>query len=159
MALKPRIDKSDPKVGSFRAGLAADWVDADINKVWAFGLNGSGLAAKGAGTSGILGVVIRTKKGEKAGDIIDIHTAGELFPFVETDGTASVPGTRYFGHSNGSVDDVPAGGVYLGTVTSDGRLILRVAPANVNISQIVATGTAGATTYLRGDGAWVVNAA
>lgn len=158
MALNPRIDKSDPMVGSFRAGLAADWVDADINKVWGFGLNSSGLAVKGAGVSGILGVVIRTKKGEKAGDIIDIHTAGELFPFVETDGTLSVPGTRYYAHANGSVDDVATAGVYLGTVTHDGRLILRVAPAQVQISQIAATGTAGATTYLRGDGAWVVNA-
>lgn len=158
MALKPRIDKSDPMVGSFRVGLNADWVDADINKVWAFGMNSSGLGVKGAGASGILGLVIRTKAGEKAGDIIDVHTSGEVYPFVETDGTPAVAGTRYYGHSNGSVDDVAAAGVYLGTVTSDGRLILRTAPAQVQISQIAATGTAGATTYLRGDGAWVVNA-
>lgn len=125
MALKPRIDKSDPKVGSFRAGLAADFPDADINKVWAFGLNSSGLAVKGAGVTGVLGVVIRTKKGEKAGDVIDIHTAGELFPFVETDGTALAPGKKYYGQADGSVDDV-ATGVLLGWATSDGRLVLRV---------------------------------
>ena len=126
MALKPRIDKSDPKVGSFRAGLAVDFPDADINKVWAFGLNSSGLAVKGSGVTGILGVVIRTKKGEKAGDIIDIHTAGELYPFVETDGTALVPGTKYYAHASGSIDDVATAGFYVGCATADGRLILRV---------------------------------
>lgn len=36
MAAKPRIDKSEPNVGSFRAGLNADFPDADINKVWFF---------------------------------------------------------------------------------------------------------------------------
>lgn len=125
MALKPRIDKSDPKVGSFRAGLAADFADADINKVWGFGLDAAGLAVKGAGASGVLGVVIRTKKGEKAGDIIDIHTAGELYPFVTTAGVTGVPGTKYYAHANGTVDNVATAGYYLGTVTSDGRLILR----------------------------------
>ena len=125
MALNPRIDKSDPMVGSFRAGLAVDWPDADINKVWAFGLNSSGLAVKGAGASGLMGLVIRTKKGEKAGDIIDVHTAGELFPFVETDGTLAVPGTKYYAHADGTVDDVDTAGTFVGAVTADGRLILR----------------------------------
>lgn len=129
MALKPRIDKSDPKVGSFRVGLAADFADADINKVWAFGLDAAGLAVKGAGATGVKGVVIRTKKGEKAGDIIDIHTAGELYPLYTTAGVAGVPGKNYYGHANGTVDDVAAAGYLLGSVTSDGRLILRVEAA------------------------------
>ena len=126
MALKPRIDKSDPKVGSFRAGLAADFADADVNKVWLFSLDAAGLAVKGAGAGGQKGLVIRTKKGEKAGDVIDIHTAGELYPFVTTAGVTGVPGKSYYGHANGTVDDVAADGYFLGTVTSDGRLILRV---------------------------------
>lgn len=160
MALKPRIDKTDPKVGSFRAALNADWTDADINKVWAVGLNSSGLVVKGPGTSGIVGIVIRTKKGEKAGDTIDVHTAGEVFPFVETDGTAVVAGTKYYGHSDGTVDDVATAGVLVGFATSDGRLIMRNPNGadKISIGQILTTGTADATTYLRGDGAWTVNA-
>ena len=126
MALKPRIDKSDPKVGSFRAGLAADILDADIDKVWFYGLNSSGLAVKGAGATGGLGVVIRTTKRELAGDIIDIHTAGELYPFVTTAGVAGIPGTKYYGHADGTIDAVATAGFYVGCVTSDGRLILRV---------------------------------
>lgn len=126
MAAKPRIDKSEPNVGSFRAGLNADFPDADINKVWFFGLNGTGLAVKGAGATGGKGIVIRTKKGEKAGDIIDIHTSGELYPFVETDGTPGVPGKNYYGHADGTVDDVATNGTYVGCTTSDGRLVLRV---------------------------------
>lgn len=125
MALNPRIDKSDPKVGSFRAVLASDFLDADVNKVLAFGLNSSGLAVKGAGATGVLGLVIRTKKGDKAGDVIDIHTNGELWPFVETDGTAVAPGKLYYAHADGSVDDVDADGQLVGWATADGRVVLR----------------------------------
>jgi hypothetical protein len=126
MAQVPRIDKSDPNVGSFRASLSVDFLDADVNKVWAFGLNASGLAVKGAGT-GLRGIVIRTKKGEKAGDIIDIHTSGEIYPFVETDGTALVAGTKYYAHADGTVDDVATAGTLVGVATADLRLVLRFA--------------------------------
>ena len=126
MALLPRIDKSDPDVGSFRAALKNDFADADINKVFGVGLDSAGLVVKGNGSTGITGVIIRTKKGEKAGDVIDVHTAGELFPFVETDGTLAVAGTKYYAHANGSVDDVATAGVLVGWVTSDKRLILRM---------------------------------
>ena len=126
MALKPRIDKSDPKVGSFRAALAADWADADINKIWAVGLNSAGLVVKGGGATGIVGIVIRSKKGEKAGDVIDVHTAGEIFPFVETDGTAVAAGKIYYCQDDGTVDDTAAADcVPLGFSTSDGRVIMR----------------------------------
>lgn len=126
MALKPRIDKSDPDVGSFRAALNADFADADIDKIFGVGLNSSGLVVKGSGATGITGIIIRTKKGEKAGDVIDVHTAGEVYPFVETDGTAAVAGTKYYAHANGSVDDVATAGVLIGWVTSDKRLVLRI---------------------------------
>lgn len=127
MAQKPRIDKSDPKVGSFRAALNADWADADVDKVFGVGLNSSGLVVKGSGATGVLGVVIRTKKGEKAGDVIDVHTNGELYPFVETDGTAVSPGKKYYAQSNGDVTDTAVdGSVQIGWATSDGRLVLRV---------------------------------
>ncbi len=145
MALKPRIDKTDPKVGSFRAALNADWNDADINKVWAVGLNSSGLVVKGAGASGILGIVIRTKKGEKAGDTIDVHTAGEVFPFVETDGTAVVAGTKYYGHTDGTVDDSATLGVLIGVATSDGRLIMRNPGSSGSVGATGATGPTGPT--------------
>ena len=124
MALKPRFDKSDPKVGSFRAALAQDFPDADVNKVWAFGLNSAGLAVKGAGATGLKGLVVRTKKGEKAGDIIDIHKLGDMYPFVETDGTPLVPGKNYYAHADGTVDDVATAGVLAGWTTSDGRLVI-----------------------------------
>lgn len=134
MAQLPRIDKSDPKVGSFRAALNADWADADVNKVFAVGLNSSGLVVKGSGATGVVGVVIRTKKGEKAGDVIDVHTAGELYPFLETDGTPVAPGKKYYGQANGAVDDTAVdGSVALGWATSDGRLILRVNTSAIDV--------------------------
>lgn len=130
MALKPRIDKSDPKVGSFRAPLNGDFADADINKVWAVGLNSSGLVVKGNGATGIVGVIIRTKKGEKAGDMIDVHTAGELYPFVTTALANAIPGTSYYAHADGTVDATATAGVKIGWCTPDGRLVLR-APQGV----------------------------
>lgn len=134
MAVKPRIDKSDPEVGSFRAALNADFADADINKVFAVGLNSSGLVVKGSGATGVRGVIIRTKKGEKAGDVIDVHTAGEIYPFLETDGTPIVAGKKYYGQANGNVDDTAVdGSVELGFATSDGRLVLRVNPTPIDV--------------------------
>ena len=126
MAVKPRIDKSDPKVGSFRAALKSDWLDADINKVFAVGLDSDGLVVKGAGATGVVGIVIRTKKGDKAGDVVDVHTNGEVYPFVDTAGGAVDPGALYYGAANGNVNVTAAGGTLLGWATSDGRLILRV---------------------------------
>ena len=134
MALKPRIDKSEPNIGSFRAALNADWADADVNKVFAVGLNSSGLVVKGSGATGVLGVVIRTKKGEKAGDVVDVHTFGEIYPFVETDGTALSPGKKYYGQANGNVDDTAVdGSVLLGWATADGRLVLRVNTSAIDV--------------------------
>lgn len=134
MAVKPRIDKSDPEVGSFRAALNADFVDADINKVFAVGLNSSGLVVKGSGATGVRGVIIRTKKGEKAGEVIDVHTAGEIYPFLETDGTAIAAGKKYYGQADGTVNDTAVdGSVELGFATSDGRLVLRVNPTPIDV--------------------------
>lgn len=84
-----------PEGGVFRAVLAADWVDADRNKVILMELNASGLAVKSTGTAGtngnVVGVaVVRgiqqpalpgvtpTYRSPKAGERIDIMKRGEI---------------------------------------------------------------------------------
>lgn len=105
-----RYDKYEPNVGGYRAPLAADWLDADLNKVCPISLNASGQVVKGtAGQSGFAGVLVLTKK-RFAGDIVDVMTSGEI---VELTGLAA--GTAYYALVNGdgvaTVNTTPKVGV------------------------------------------------
>jgi len=70
-----RYDKYEPKVGGFRAALAADMVKTVANPL-GVGLNSSGRVVVGAGVTGIVGVIVTTKD-MKLGDIVDVMTSGE----------------------------------------------------------------------------------
>lgn len=133
-----RYDKYDPKVGGFRAPLAADFgytaskpdfAHADLSDVWAVGLNSSGQVVKGAGASGIVGVLILTRP-RAAGDIVDIMTSGEITEFTETDaGAAVTAGTVYTGATaTGIVDNTAASGtqIKVGWTVEASRLIVRL---------------------------------
>jgi len=113
-------DKYDPKAGGFRAALAADWAKADIKKVIGVGLNASGQAVKGAGASGMLGVLVLTED-LKAGDVIDIMTAGEIVAF------GGNPGTPYYADpTTGEVSTTSAAGAYrVGATVRGDRLVVR----------------------------------
>jgi hypothetical protein len=69
-------DKYDPKAGGFRAALAADMTKTSAGNPVGVGLNSSGQVVPGAGTTGVVGVIVLTKD-KKAGDIVDVMTAGE----------------------------------------------------------------------------------
>jgi len=95
-----RYDKYEPYAGGFRAALAVDWLAADVNKVIGVGLNTSGAVVKGAGNTGIVGVLVLTKA-RKAKEIVDVMKSGEIVDF-DTFGPvgaatafASVAGTAY----------------------------------------------------------------
>lgn len=130
-----RIDKYDPKAGGYRGTLAADWLAADVEHAVACGHDASGRVVKGAGVTGVKGIVVLTKA-YKAGERIDVMTAGELVEFGPNNGTAvagvdfATTGKNYYGHADGKVTDTQgADGVYLGhTVDSGRRLIARVVP-------------------------------
>ena len=72
-----RYDKYEGKAGGFRAPLAAAWASSEVGKPYAVGLNTSGQVVKGAGNSGVVGVLIITKA-KAAGDIVDVMTNGEI---------------------------------------------------------------------------------
>lgn len=114
-------EKYDPKVGGFRAPLAADWASGDIKKVFGVGLNASGQVVKGAGSSGIVGVIVLTKA-RKATEIVDIMTGGEIVAF------GGDPGAKYFAATaDGAVTKTTGTGKTLVGHTVEGdRLIVRV---------------------------------
>lgn len=85
-----RIDKTDSAIGVFRAALNADLSVDDVDKVIGVGLNTSGRVVKGAGNTGIIGVIVPIKGTLKAGMIVDVLTNGEV---VEVDQVVLTPGT------------------------------------------------------------------
>lgn len=114
-----RYDKYEPMSGGHRAPLAAAWNGADLNTVFAVGLDANGRVVKGSGNTGVIGVLVLTKA-KNAGDIVDVMQDGEI---VEAPGLTA--GTRYYGSAAGDLTtvntDVPLGW----TVEAD-RLVVRM---------------------------------
>jgi hypothetical protein len=89
-----RYDKYDPKVGGFRAPLAAnfgytasvpDFKHADLGKLFAAGLNTSGQVGKFGGSFPTFAGVIILTRPKAAGDIVDIMTSGEIVDLVDAE--------------------------------------------------------------------------
>jgi hypothetical protein len=131
-----RYDKYDGMVGNFRAPLAADWLSADLNTVFGVGLDANGRVVKGAGNSGVVGVICLTKV-RKAGEIVDIMKHGEI---VEADiagpagatSTGTTAGTAYYADATtgamGSTAPLAGdNGVKIGHTVEASRLVVNVA--------------------------------
>lgn len=106
-----RYDKYDPMDGGFRAPLAADWLEADLNKVFAVGLDAQGRVVKGSGNSGVKGALVLTKV-VRAGKVVDVMTDGEIVE-MDVNHAGIVAGTQYYGSAAGALNttntDVPIG--------------------------------------------------
>ncbi len=117
-----RYDKYDPKVGGFRAPLAANRAKTSEGPPVPVALDVNGRVVEGAGVSGVVGVMITTKD-LNAGDIVDVMTSGEIVEF------AGVPGTVYTAPSAGGAinNTAPgAGRVRIGYTVEGTRLIVRM---------------------------------
>lgn len=93
----PRIDKYDNVSGGFRAPLAADQAAltgaiGGATGPLGVGLDVNGRVVPGAGTTGIKGVLVTTRD-MKAGDIVDVMTAGEIVEFGGAAGTVYTANT------------------------------------------------------------------
>jgi hypothetical protein len=117
-----RYDKYDPLSGGFRAKAAAAWAAADIGKVFGVGLNTSGQAVKGAGNTGVIGVVV-VNQAMNIGDVLDVMTAGELADTTTlNDGTTALTaGTAYYA-------DVTTGAI-TATATANKKIGFAIDPA------------------------------
>lgn len=140
----PRYDKYDPYNGGTRARLAADWPRADaIDGVpYGVGLNANGQVVKGAGVTGIVGVLILTQNEantgnvHRAGDVVDIMDAGDIVEWATTAGVAGVAASHYWANATtgaiviggGAGGRTPVSGtVLIGHTIEAGRLLCRVA--------------------------------
>lgn len=126
-----RFDKYGPYIGGFRAKLAValafNTVQAnnDIGKVWAVGLNASGQVVKGAGQTGIVGVICAVRP-MAIGEPIDVMQVGEIGDFTMADLTAAAAGQRYYGVAADGTFSTVATGTPLGWTVEATRLHVMV---------------------------------
>jgi hypothetical protein len=93
-----RYDKTVAGAGLHRVRLAAAWPSSDQGLLYGVGLDATGKAVKGAGTTGIMGVICLAQAGAAAGDVVDMMTHGEIadFHFLNDAVTATIAGTVYY---------------------------------------------------------------
>lgn len=128
-----RYDKYEPLTGGFRAKLAVDWLDVNMNKIVPVSLDASGNVVVGtAGQSGFVGVVVLSGHeivvgggvytGKRsAGDVVDVMQDGEI---VEMTGLAA--GTSYYAVASGNgVASTPNTTPKVGWTVEATRLIVR----------------------------------
>jgi hypothetical protein len=128
-----RYDKYDPISGGFRAPLNAamaytpsNEATNDVGKVWAVGLTASGRVVKGAGATGVIGVLV-VNQAMAAGETVDVMTAGEIADFTLHDGNAAAAGTVYYGvPGDGTLSSTATSNVRLGHTVEASRLVVRV---------------------------------
>lgn len=140
-----RYDKYDPKVGGFRAPLAAnfgytaslpDRAHVDLKKLFAAGMNTSGQIGKfgSAGFTLLVGVIILTSP-KAAGDIVDVMTAGEIVELKSAElNVAGVGGALTAGQQL-YADPAATTGVVTTTVTAARKI-------GFTVELVAATGSA-----------------
>jgi hypothetical protein len=101
-----RYDKVVPKGGTYRASLAAAFLQADIEKIFGVGHDSNGRLVIGSGQTGITAVLVLTKK-QRAGQRVDPMKFGEIVEFCPTAGQPGVdvgkPGTVYYSDAAGNI--------------------------------------------------------
>lgn len=117
-----RVDKTQSAIAVTRARIEADFAEADFDKVIGVGINASGRVVKGAGQSGIVGVVIPGRTVHKAGQIADIFGNGS--EIVEVSGLAA--GTAYFAEPDGDISATAAGNTRIGWTVEADRLVVTI---------------------------------
>lgn len=130
-----RIDKTHSAVGVVRAALNADLDPADYDTVIGVGLNAQGRIVKGAGQTGIIGVINPSKARAKAGMITDIFVLGDVVDNVglvagttywaDGDTGALVAGTAITGAAPATGAGSTAGSVQIGFTVEADRLVIR----------------------------------
>lgn len=120
----PRFDKVEPKGGSFRAPLAIAIAAVDVGVVYGVGLDVNGKVVRGAGQTGVVGVICPSNV-LAINDPIDVMTDGEIVD------VALAAGTKYYINTATGVLETaaPAAGTnkpVAGHTVQAWRLIVRV---------------------------------
>lgn len=77
-----RIDKTEPRVGSFRAPLGFQPVAADVGKIYAVDINGSGAVIKSVDGTDCRGVICLSSL-IPLGKPVDVMTSGEIVDILD----------------------------------------------------------------------------
>ncbi len=130
-----RIDKTDSAVGVVRAPLNFAIVPGEYDTLIGVGLNAQGRIVKGAGNTGILGVINPSKARTKIGQITDIFVLGDAVDCVGlaagtvyyADGVtgALAAGAAGTGAAPGSGAGSTAGSTRIGFTVEADRLVIR----------------------------------
>ena len=115
-----RVDKTESAIGVTRGTLAADIVQADWNKPIGVGINSSGLTVRGAGVSGIIGVVVVDRTNDRAGQRCDMFGNGS--ELVEV--TGFTPGVKAYAATADGVVSTTNTGTYIGYTVEADRLVV-----------------------------------
>lgn len=137
----PRFDKYEPLTGGHRAKLAFAISGTDIGKVIGVGLDANGKVVKGAGNTGVIGLIC-SSVAMPIGDVIDVMQDGEI---VDVSLTA---GTRYYAESWQGALSATAAPASLGTVnfTDTGDVVTVSAAHGLAVNDPVIVGTVSTTT-------------
>jgi len=120
-----RFDKYGPIAGGFRAPLNAAITSADVGKIQAVSINGSGKAVIGGpAETAIMGVIVATRP-MGANEPIDIMTNGEIVEATMTGGTAFTAGAIVYGHAAGTVDATATAGKIIAKMIELDRMVVR----------------------------------
>ena len=112
-----RYDKYNPVGGGFRALLAANWTGSD--DPFGVGLDVDGHVVVGAGVTGVLGTMIKTRDA-LAGQVVDVMMHGEI---VEFDGD---PATLYYAHATTGVISDTESLYVVGFTVEETRLVVNI---------------------------------
>lgn len=115
-----RIDKTDSAVGIVRGVLKADIALEDLDGVIGVGYDSAGLVVKGAGQTGIVGVMNPSKFYSKAGSICDVMVLGDI---LDLPGLAA--GSAIYSDDAGVVSTTNTG-TKVGFTTSADHLVIRL---------------------------------
>lgn len=120
-----RFDKVEPLGGSFRAVLGFAPVAADVGKIYAVDINGSGAAIKSVDGTAARGVICLSSLIAQ-GKVIDVMTDGEIVDVVAADGITGLgAGVEMKAGAAGIVTNAGAG-KSLGWFVQNWRLIVRL---------------------------------
>lgn len=117
-----RVDKTESAIGVTRGTLAADIVQADWNKPLGVGIDSNGKTVRGAGDTGIIGVICVDKTNYKAGQRCDIFGNGS--ELVEVVGFTAGD-KAYAAVANGAVSTTNTG-TYIGYTVEADRLVVTI---------------------------------
>lgn len=128
-----RYDKSIAGAGTHRAPIGFNTVAGDLNKIFAVGLDVNGRLVKGAGTSGIVGLLV-VDRAKVIGDQVDYMDHGEIVEAANSDGTTALAaGIQVHAvaatgivQAAGGVGTKPVGHTVEGGVIANTRLVVNV---------------------------------